>query len=94
MDFFSLLSMYYACDQATHETVLSHRDATICTQIYASVKQQFLTSDDITSLETADQAARAALLQLAYLRFKDWEAQNGSQVRDLREASLSHQPRG
>lgn len=86
-DFISLLAIYYACDEAATQMLLPKDEAMHCAKIYKTVKLQFLSSDDLHNYQTGDTAQKATIMQLAYLSFKEWETQNGPQVRDLRQSS-------
>lgn len=83
-DIFALLTIYYACDQAAAQMLLSKDEAQHCAAIYKSVKMQFLTTDDLHAYRAGDATRKATIMQMAYLRFKEWETQNGAQVQDLR----------
>ena len=83
-DLIGLLSVYYACDAAAIQSQLSLSDAMRCSITYQAVKVSFLTPTEREELSGAEPSRRAALMQVAYLRFKAWEEENPEQVDALR----------
>lgn len=86
-EFLTILALYYACDQAAMQTVLSPGQAAQCVDTYSQVKAHFLTQDELDALAGQAPQDRIVALRQGYPRFKAWEIANPDTVRDARAAA-------
>ena len=87
-DFMFVAALYYACDQAALEARLSASDIIRCSQVYETVKVQFLSDEEQKALSTLDIRDRNARMQVAYRRFKAWEEEHPELVQSLKTAGI------
>lgn len=76
----TLLALYYKCTALAEDGLLTQSERFACNATYQQAKRMFLEEPlhDPSVVLTTEQNT------LAYLRFKDWEAENPEVVRDLK----------
>ena len=76
----TLLALYYKCTALATDGLLTQSERFACNATYQQTKRMFLEEplQDPSVVLTREQNS------LAYLRFKDWEAENAQLVQDLK----------
>lgn len=80
-EFLRLLSMYYMCDSIAAIRPLDPEEYMRCQGTYETVKMYF------SGLETDELVDASARNRMAYIGFKDWEAENAELVAQLRASA-------
>ncbi len=80
----SILAVYYACAHLMSTSISPAPQVQACSASYEVTKTLFLSRDELHVLTSADAKTRRQLSELAFMRFKAWEADNPETVERLK----------
>lgn len=80
-DFLSLLAITYLCNATAEQRMMAFSEALHCANTYEQVKRHFLPTFTPAPIGTKTRSAQNVV---AYLEFKNWEADNPELVADLK----------
>ncbi len=76
----ALLAIYYQCAALAEDGLLTQQERFACNDTYQQAKRLFLEDD----LQNHDAKLDADQNRIAYLRLKQWEAENSDLIQDWR----------
>lgn len=88
--FQALLTSYYLCNAAAAVTMLDYATVARCVITYQSVKEKFLSEEELAALDADPLGYGVVHGRTAYLRFKEWEGENARQVAERQEEAQAY----
>lgn len=91
-DLIAALGVVYACNSWAEQAPVASDLALQCVRAHETVKQYFLTEDEINQLAHLSFKEQTEVKLEGYRRFKTWELANPDLVRDIQDASPARRP--
>ncbi len=82
-DLLTLLKVLYACNLTAEQAPVSQAQALFCVNTLEAVKMQFLTENEVSALQELQPSEQIEVRLRGYRRFKLWEADNPTLVRQI-----------